>query len=205
MVNSYRTRASPTAGGNRIELREGRWSGGSFDSNVKLINVPVLKHHGGSGMTGALKHVYGIVSMSDGTSANRHYADIGTQVAKVWSHVRTPDLNILDCIWVCQGSLNGYPASTTTRSNILLGGLDPVAMDYYASKHILYPLGGSLASQHNPDSFAGLRDSLLAGAKTYINANGGIRGEPTRSGDANIELLSRTAVATSSVRKWDTY
>ena len=55
-----------TSKGKRIELKEGIWNGASYDKNLKLINVPVLKHHMGCGVTGALKNFYGILSMSDG-------------------------------------------------------------------------------------------------------------------------------------------
>jgi len=183
-----------TAGGHRVELREGRWTGSGHAGNIKLINVPVLKHHDGSGVTGVLKHVYGLVSMSDGCSPVRHYSQIGSQCGKFWSLVRTPDLNILDCIWVSKDSLTGYPPETTHRSNVLLAGLDPVALDYHASKHVLLPLGGSYAGQHDPDAYSGLV-GMVTGAQGFINANGGISGAPARLGDANIEVVARSAVA----------
>jgi uncharacterized protein (DUF362 family) len=182
-----------TTGGHRIELREGRWTGSGHAGNVKLINIPVLKHHDGSGVTGVLKHVYGLVSMSDGFSSVRHYSQIGSQCGKFWSLVRTPDLNILDCIWVSHASLAGYPEETTRRCNVLLAGLDPVALDYHASKHVLLPLGGSYAGQHDPDRFSGLV-GMLTGAQDLINETGGLAGVPARQGDENIEVLSRSAV-----------
>ncbi|MGD9345654.1 MAG: DUF362 domain-containing protein [Candidatus Aminicenantes bacterium] len=178
-----------SAGGNRIELREGLWTGSTHTPNLKLINVPVLKHHGGTGITGTLKHSYGILSMSDGYSSIRHYTQSGTQCGKMWSLVRIPDLNILDCIWVSHETLRGYPVETTNRSNILLASSDPIALDYHGSKHVLLPLGGSLASQHDPDSFDGLINHLT-GARDFINANGGIDGKPTQMGDENIDVIS---------------
>jgi hypothetical protein len=53
-----------TAGGTRIELKEGIWQGDGYEQNLKLINVPVLKHHdtGGSEITASLKHLYGVLS-----------------------------------------------------------------------------------------------------------------------------------------------
>jgi hypothetical protein len=106
--------------------------------------------------------------------------------------VRIPDLNILDCIWVSHESLGGYPPWMTRRKDILLAGTDPVALDYYGSKHVLLPLGGSRAHEHDPDSFPGLINHLT-GAQDFINANGGIGGEPTRMGDDNIEEFSASA------------
>lgn len=178
--------------GNRIELREGIWTGSEYADNLKLINLPVLKTHAGTGITGALKHTYGILSMDDGSSEIRHYSKSGTQCGKMWGLVRPADLNILDCIWVSPGSLAGYPVSTTYRANTLLAGFDPVALDYYGSKHILYPLGGNYASRHHPDTYSGLI-SHLKNAQDFINANGGIDGEPARRGDENIEVLSASA------------
>ena len=178
--------------GNRIELREGIWTGSEYSDKLKLINLPVLKTHAGTGITGALKHTYGILSMDDGSSGIRHYSQSGSQCGKMWGLVKAPDLNILDCIWVSPDSLAGYPVSTTFRANTLLAGIDPVALDYYGSKHILYPLGGPYQSRHNPDADPGLINHL-SGARDFINANGGIDGELTRMGDDNIEVLSAPA------------
>ncbi len=183
-----------SAGGHRIELLEGIWNGAGHDTNLKLLNVPVLKTHGGTGITGVLKHSYGILSMGDGYSGIRHYSESGTQCGKMWSLVRPPDLNILDCIWVSHEALRGYPPETTHRTDILLGGVDPVALDYYGSKHVLYPLGGSRAGEHDPDSFSGLINHLT-GARDFINNNGGIQGDLARMGDDNIEVLSASAGA----------
>ena len=197
-VSDYSYPCFTTTGGNRIELKDGIWNGATYDSNLKLINVPVLKHHDGTGITATLKHMYGILSMSDGSSGIRHYAQSGIQTGKIFTLVRTPDLNILDCIWTSFDQLRGYPPEATSRTNILLGGMDPVALDYYSSKHILYPLGGSYQYFHNPDVFSGLMTDLLTNAKDTINANGGIRGEPTRMGDANIEVITESA----SIDSW---
>jgi hypothetical protein len=159
---------------------------------LKLINLPVLKTHAGTGITGALKHTYGILSMADGSSSIRHYSESGIQCGKMWELVKAPDLNILDCIWVSPDSLAGYPVSTTYRANTLVAGVDPVALDYYGSKHLLYPLGGPNQSRHNPDTDPGLINHL-SGAQDFINANGGIDGELARRGDENIEVLSASA------------
>lgn len=185
-----------SGGGNRIELREGIWNGSEFDSNLKFFNIPVFKHHAGTGVTGALKNTYGILSMADGKSGIRHYSQSGTQCGKMYSLVRAPDLTIMDCIWVSPDSLRGYPEDRTYRSDILLAGVDPVALDYHASKEILMPLGGDHADEHNPDRFSGLINHL-EGALQTINANGGIDGEPARMGDENIEVLAASAAGAS--------
>jgi uncharacterized protein (DUF362 family) len=182
-------------GGRRIELLEGTWNGSAHETNLKLINVPVLKTHDGTGITGVLKHSYGILSMADGNSGIRHYSKAGTQCGKMWSLVRSPDLNILDCIWVSHGSLSGYPPEDTHRADILLAGIDPVALDYWASKYILFPVSGN--GQHDPDNFSGLINHLT-GALDFINANGGIGGDPCHMGDDDIEVVSSTTQTTTT-------
>lgn len=160
-----------TAGGRRVELREGLWNGSSFGSGLKLINIPVLKHHDtdGSMITGALKHTYGLVSMEDGQSDFRHYAGLGETCGKMMASVRTPVLNIMDAIWVSQSNLTGYPASATTRVDTLLASQDPVALDYWSAKYVLYPIDNE--TRHRPDYPA--IDAWLTSARDTIVARGG--------------------------------
>jgi len=164
-----------TRGGRRVELREGLWSGGRMTQNLKLINVPVLKYHdtGGSEYTAAVKHFYGVLSMRDGRGADRHYAKLGQACASMIRDVRTPVLNIIDAIWVSHSSLRGYPSNTTFRANQILASQDPVALDYWAGKSILYPISGN--PRHLP-SFAGV-DAWLRQAADYINGRGGLYNE----------------------------
>jgi hypothetical protein len=99
--------------------------------------------------------------------------------------VRAPTLSILDCTWVSAGSLAGYPAETTTRLNQLLASRDPVALDYWASKHLLYPIDKN--REHNPDKFDVLHDHLVE-ACSVINSAGGIdwKGVTMEEGDMRI-------------------
>ena len=161
-----------TQGGHRIELRDGIWQGNSYGQKMKLINIPVLKHHdtGGSEITESLKHFYGLVSMSDGQSGYRHYTGLGETCGKMIVSVETPVLNIIDAIWVSHNSLSGYPASTTFRANQLLASQDPVALDYCAAKYILHPIDNN--SRHHPD-FPGI-DKWLTDARNIINDRGGL-------------------------------
>jgi hypothetical protein len=148
----------------------------------------------------------------DGISARRHYADLGSQCAKMWTQVRIPNLNILDCIWVSYGStvVNGqqvsgcigYPPELTSRQNILLAGLDPLAMDYHANKHILFPLGGNNAELHDPDNNPRLVD-VYKQAQDTINAAGGIHGAKAQTGDGNIRLATADARSEAGVKAWE--
>jgi uncharacterized protein (DUF362 family) len=176
-ANGYRTFENvsypcfTTAGGRRVELREGVWTGGGHAANLKLLNIPVLKHHdvGGSEITGALKHMYGLVSMSDGQSNFRHYGGLGETCGKMMASVHTPVLNIMDAIWVAQSALAGYPASATTRVNTILASQDPVALDYWSAKYVLYPIDNT--ERHLP-SFPGI-DAWLTDSRDTIVARGG--------------------------------
>ena len=160
-----------TAGGRRVELREGIWNGTAHDASLKLINVPVLKHHdtGGSELTGCLKHMYGLVSMSDGQSSFRHYGGLGETCGKMMVSVHTPVLNIMDAVWVSHAAITGYPASATYRANTIVASQDPVALDYWSAKNILYPIDNN--ERHRPD-FAGV-DAWLTAARDTIAGRGG--------------------------------
>ena len=204
-----------TARGNRIEFREGRWTGSGYAQNLKLIHCAILKDHSGDiGMTGALKIVYGTLSMSDGSSAKRHYQDLGSQCARMWTEVRVPDLNILDCIWVSFGSMTvgkdyvsgciGYPSENTSRQNVLLAGHDPVALDYHANRHILLPLGGNSAASHDPDNNSRLV-SVYSQALDTINAAGGIRGQKVQIGDDRIRVTAVNALNPAAAKAWKRY
>jgi len=191
-----------TSAGNRVEFKEGIWNGSSYDSKLKFINVPMLKHHDSAqwfGMSGALKHCYGLLSMSDGYGGDfsaddiRHFGELGSQCGKMYTSVRAPDLTILDCIWISFASQEGYPDNTVSRENKIVAGVDPVAIDYWASKNLLYPLGGDYAAYHNPDDTASELYSHLVLARDTINNAGGIAGDSARIGDANIAHYSINA------------
>ena len=91
-----------------VELREGIWQGSGYSQNLKLINVPVLKSHRGSRITASLKHLYGVLSMTDGQIAPRHYTGLGNTCGKMVVSVRTPVLNIIDAVWVSHASLRDF-------------------------------------------------------------------------------------------------
>ena len=153
-----------TAAGNRVELREGIWHGSGYSQNLKLINVPVLKHHdqGGSEITASLKHMYGVLSMEDVRYDFRHYDGLGETCGKMFALVRAPVLNIIDAIWVSQESVWGIAA---TRVNQLVASQDPIALDYWAAKYILYPIDQD--ERHHPN-FPGIA-VWLNDARDIIN------------------------------------
>jgi hypothetical protein len=161
-----------TDGGRRVELKEGLWNGSGYSQNLKLINVPVLKHHdeGGSEITASLKHFYGVVSMADGSSPVRHYGELGRTTGTMVAKVRTPVLNIIDAIWVSYASIKGFPAETTFRANQVAASQDPVALDAFSAKNIIYPIDKD--ERHSP-AFPGI-DAWLTQARDTINTRGGL-------------------------------
>jgi uncharacterized protein (DUF362 family) len=176
-----------TRNGRRIELRDGEWTSSGYADKLKLINIPVLKHHGGCGTTGALKHFYGILSMDDGRSGPRHYSDIGNDCVDMWCDVKTPVLTILDCIWISPGDLSGYPESKTVRTNLLLAGFDPVALDYWASKNVMFATDQD--PYHDPDQSAEL-GAFLTQAMNRINmTSGGVDGRPATMTETDMRIV----------------
>ena len=103
--------------------------------------------------------------------------------------VRAPVINILDCIWVTQIAWAGYPPEYTTRLDQLLASVDPVALDYWAAKHLLYPINNN--REHHPDEFTPLHNHLIQ-ARDVINSEGGIRGHKVTLEESNINVISST-------------
>lgn len=174
-TNGYRTLENvsypcfTTNGGNRVELREGVWNGSGYGRNLKLINVPVLKTHGGSEFTASIKHFYGILSMDDGLGSSRHYDGLGDACGKMVVSVRPPVLNIVDAVWVSPSQLAGYPESAV-KANQLAASQDPVALDFWVAKNILFTISRKAA--HSPDHPNIIR--WMDSSRDVINARGGL-------------------------------
>jgi uncharacterized protein (DUF362 family) len=159
-----------TRGGNRVELRRGVWKDGAFRHNLKLLSVPVLKDHGGSELTGAVKHCYGLLSMEDGNARPRHYEALGQTAAEMYALVRAPVLNVLDATWVSLDGVGGYPESHTRRLDRVLASQDPVALDFVAARDVLHPADGN--PRHHPS--APNIQAWLGAARNRINGLGGL-------------------------------
>ena len=143
--------------GTHVSFKHGIWDTNTNTYNserLKVINMPVLKSHGGFQVTGAVKNYMG--TPSDRLTNRRAHNSIGlggmgTQMA----HTRVPILNIMDMIWVGveRGPSSSY--SSAKEMNKIAASLDPVALDYWASKYILIPevmkLPGGRATAMNPD------------------------------------------------------
>jgi len=133
---------------------------------------PCYKHHdkGGSEITASLKHMYGLLSMADGHVGVRHYSGLGEACAKMMVAVRPPVLNIVDAIWVSHLALSGYPAEKTRQLNVLASSQDPVALDHWVARHVLFPIDGNIRHDPGHDNI----QAWLEPAEKLINARGGL-------------------------------
>jgi len=160
-----------------ISFKNGIWNNAtaSYSSEkLKVINVPVLKSHGSYGVTACVKHYMGVVSQSlTNTHSAIQYGALGTEMVET----KFPALNILDAIWVnanpkessnC-GPSTSYEAASFT--NVIGASQDPVALDYWASKHILIPAaihkGHTAYSSLDPD-YAPVTSGLTESYHNYL-------------------------------------
>ncbi len=128
-------------------------------SNLKVINVPVLKTHSIYGVTACVKHYMGVVS-DRLTDHNPHNSVGRGGMGTVMVETRMPVLNILDAIWINPHPRGGpsTPYDRAVRVNIVAASRDPVALDYWASKYVLMPVAKQLGywdlSTIDPDNTA---------------------------------------------------
>ncbi|MEM2057229.1 MAG: DUF362 domain-containing protein [Thermoproteota archaeon] len=128
--------------GTYISFKHGIWDpeSGTYDSSrLKVINFPVLKTHSIYGVTGAVKHYMGVVSQP---LTDTHSLIGRGALGKVMAETRIPVLNILDAVWVNAIPRNG-PATSyeeAIETDLIMASIDPVALDYWASKQVLLQL-----------------------------------------------------------------
>ena len=153
-----------------VDLRHGAFErdgvgNGRYLKNrtVKLINFAALNSHGkDTGITSAIKNHMGITDLSCGYwgvrpegYASVHfvgehyypYAKAGA-IAYFMKTIRKADLNIITAEWVGWGSRTDVRKAAQMRT--ILASKDPIASDYYAAKHLIYPLSKNKA-YHDPD------------------------------------------------------
>ncbi|MCL2441543.1 MAG: DUF362 domain-containing protein [Treponema sp.] len=142
--------------GTNVSFKQGIWDASAqvfASEKLKVINMPVLKSHGGFQVTAAVKNYMG--TPSDRLTNRRAHNSVGTGgMGTQMALTRMPVLNILDMIWVGvdRGPSSSY--ATAREINKIAASLDPFALDYWASKNILIPeaekLPGGRASSMNP-------------------------------------------------------
>jgi len=105
-----------------------------------FINVPVLKHHRGAGMSCAMKNMMGTVSKSDQTRF--HLKGLQQAIADCNSY-RRPDLTVVDAYRVLfKRGPRGVDASDTRLIKYQLIGRDLVALDAAAARILDLDPGG---------------------------------------------------------------
>ena len=129
--------------GTRVSVKNGIWHNPSSSYNrekLKFINLPVLKsHHATYGATVCVKNYMGVVTGYLDT--NSHSRILNGILGDLQAEIQPADLNILDCIWI-NANPNSGPSTSyagATRKDMLMAGIDPVAIDIWAVKNILIP------------------------------------------------------------------
>jgi len=131
--------------GTYISFKNGIWNGTGYEKRLKVINMPVLKSHSVYGVTASLKHYMGVQSQGEGQAglANGHSTVARGGMGTLMVETGLPTLNIIDAVWVNanpesgSGMGPGTPYNQATRVNVLMASTDPVALDYWAAKHVL--------------------------------------------------------------------
>ena len=142
--------------GTQISFRYGIWNSAAanYDSErLRIINMPVLKHHGWFQVTGAVKNYMGTPSdfLTSGRAHNSTgVGGMGTQMA----HTRMPTLNIMDMIWIGTERGPSNPNYRATRTDLIAASIDAVALDYWSTRYVLIPAAqqrpGARVTQMNP-------------------------------------------------------
>ena len=95
----------------------------------RFINVPIAKHHGLSGFTGAMKNLYGVL----GGRRNRLHQRIDDSIADLADFIR-PTLTIMDATRVLmQNGPQGGDIGDVKEVGEIIASVDQVAVDTYAS------------------------------------------------------------------------
>lgn len=95
-----------------------------------FINVPVLKHHGLTGLTLSLKNLMGVCSGKRGMM----HLDIGNKLVDLVQFVK-PDLTVIDATRVLmRNGPSGGNLADVKPYNTIIAGVDPVLTDVYACR-----------------------------------------------------------------------
>jgi len=158
--------------GTVIDFKNGIWEKGTYTGQpLRFINFAALNHHSTyCGFTSAVKNYLGINDLSggsdplsDGHLIGKYYnfhsfpfnkwspgpipGMIGAEIGTFMNSIRKADLNITSAEWIGLCSRIDTPVAHTRT---IIASTDPVALDYHASKYILFP--NSKLPIHNPDN-----------------------------------------------------
>ncbi len=136
--------------GTQIDFRDGVYNGETYEERLTFINFPVMKNHHWMGLTCCCKNLFGttetmtwrIPRPERWLRNHRALWETGF-LGRLMKRVRRPDLNIVDAIRVVHQPPLGPAVCVPggwAEQGTLLAGFDPVVLDYYAAKHVLYPI-----------------------------------------------------------------
>jgi hypothetical protein len=157
--------------GTVIDFKNGIWERGAYTGQpLRFINFAALNHHSVyCGATSAIKNYLGVTDLSGGADPTnggrltKNYYNfhsfpfnkwapgpapgvLGAEIAVFLRTIRKADLNITTAEWIGLSSRTDHPVAHTRA---VLACTDPVALDYHATKYILFP--NSKLTIHNPD------------------------------------------------------
>jgi uncharacterized protein (DUF362 family) len=115
----------------------------------KLINVPIVKHHGYSAVTLGMKNLMGVI----GGQRSRYHQDLTNSIPDLAAFVKS-HLVVLDAVRVltANGPTGGSLADVERRDTVI-AGIDQVAVD---------ALGATLLG-HRPESIAHIKEAASRG------------------------------------------
>jgi hypothetical protein len=159
--------------GHVIDFKNGVWNSGSYTGQpVKIIVLPTLNNHGSynsedyAGPTSALKCHLGIVEFAGSSGVSLHSVGydtpispqaMGEAVGRLITQVLQP------AFYMTVAEYTGYRSRTdSTAANTKTVGLcaDPVTLDYWMCKYVMYPCATSQTFM-NPDNDNHLRQALI--------------------------------------------
>ena len=147
--------------GNYISLKYGIWNSNSQTYNhdrLCIVDFPVLKAHGWTGATLAIKNWIGVLTVAyqneryggDDAMHNNYMFSEYALPAKVMQ-VTYPKLTIIDAAWTNPERNYGNIA---IQRKMLLASTDPFAASWYAAKYMLTPVA-YYPDRTNPDNEGG--------------------------------------------------
>lgn len=163
---SYPKFKSPS-GNNYISLKYGIWNAVTQTYNhdrLCIIDFPVLKAHGWTGATIAIKNWIGVLTVA--YQNERYGGDNAMHFDYMFSayalpakvmQVTFPKLTIVDAAWTNPERNYGNIA---VQLNMLLGSTDPFAASWYAAKYMLTPVAFH-PEDTNPDNVGGVYNVCL--------------------------------------------
>ncbi|MBD3347207.1 MAG: DUF362 domain-containing protein [Chitinivibrionales bacterium] len=157
--------------GTIIDFKKGIWEKNAYSSRpFRFINFAAINHHSFyCGATASIKNYMGIVDLSGGPDNHKdgrmigdyynfhtfpfdHWDEgpvrgiVGYAIGYFMHSIRTADLNFITAHWCGLASRTETPVA---EAKTIMASRNPVALDYHASKYVLYP--NSTIPFHNPD------------------------------------------------------